>query len=107
MVLNKYLKIEYQRVGNAKATFYKAALSLGAKVSAPLNVKKNTGRASGSGKVTKGSRGAVGTIKGRSGGLYHTIKFMPMLRRNRLIKAVKRGEFLMKDAAKKADFKVV
>ena len=107
VLLNRYLKKEYQRVGNAKATFYKAALSLGAKVTAPANVKKNTGRASGSGKVTKGLRGAVGTIKGRSGGLYHTIKFMPMLRRNRLIKAVKRGEFLMKKAVKDSEFKVV
>ena len=107
VVLNKYLKKEYQRVGNAKATFYKVAVSLGAKVTAPPNVKKNAPRASGSGKITKGARGTVGIIKGKSGGLYHVIRHLPMLRKNRLIKALKRGEFVMKKAAKDADFKVV
>ena len=106
-VFKAYVKTQQANVGTAKAAFYKAAMALGAKVTAPAGVKNNTGNSVGTGTVKKGSGGSKGTIKGRAGGLFHTNKFLPMLRKNRLIKAVKRGEFLMRKAAKDSKFKVV
>ena len=107
VVLNRYIKKQQLKVGTAKAAFYKAAMALGAKVTAPAGVINNISNPVGTGTVKKGSSGSKGTIKGRAGGLFHTNKFLPMLRKNRLIKAVKRGEFLMRKAAKDSNFKVV
>ena len=106
-VFKAYVKTQQANVGTAKAAFYKAAMALGAKVTAPAGVRNNKANAVGTGTVKKESKGSKGIVTGRAGGLFHTNKFLPMLRRNRLIKAVKRGEFLMKKAAKDSNFKVV
>ena len=106
-VFKKYVKDQQANVGTAKAAFYKAAMALGAKVTAPALVKKNIMNSVGTGTVKKESKGSKGTITGRAGGLFHTNRHLPMLRKNRLIKAVKRGEFLMRKAAKDSSFKVV
>ena len=76
-------------------------------MTAPAGVKNNKVNSVGTGIVKKGSSGSKGIITGSAGGLFHTNKFLPMLRKNRLIKAVKRGEFLMRKAAKDSKFKVV
>ena len=106
-VFKAYVKTQQDNVGTAKAAFYKAAIALGAKVTAPAGVKNNKVNSVGTGTVKKESKGSKGIIMGRAGGLFHTNKFLPMLRKNRLIKAVKRGEFLMRKAAKDSNFKVV
>lgn len=106
-IFNRYAKSQHQYVGRAKATFYKVAVKLGARVTAPVNVKRNALVVSSSGVVNTKGGFAKGVITGRAGGLYHTIRHLPMLKKNRLIKAVKRGEFLMRKAAKDSDFKVV
>jgi hypothetical protein len=106
-VFNRYAKSQHLYVGRAKATFYKAALKLGARVTAPANVKNNALLVSSSGRVNTTGDFSEGVIKGKAGGLYHTIRHLPMLKSNRLIKAVKRGEYLLKQAAKDANFNVV
>ena len=106
-VFKAYVKAQQDNVGTAKAAFYKAAQALGAKVTAPAGVKNNKANAAGTGTVKKESKGSKGIITGRAGGLFHTNKHLPMLRKNRLVKAVKRGEFLMRKAAKDSNFKVV
>jgi len=106
-IFNRYVKNQHLYVGRAKATFYKVALRLGAKVTAPANVKKNALLVSSSGVVNSKGGFDEGIIKGRAGGLYHVTKYLPMLRKNRLIKAVKRGEYLAKQAAKESGFNVV
>jgi len=107
VVLNRYIKKEQLKVGRAKAAFYQLATRLGAKATAPANVKNNVPRVQGVGivRTTKGK--TEGTIWSREGGLFHTVKHLPMLRKNRLIKAVKRGEYVMRKAAKDSNFKVV
>jgi len=106
-VFKAYVKEQQANVGTAKAAFYKAALQLGATVTAPAIVKNNLMNSVGTGKLTKQSGGSKGIILGRAGGLYHTTKHLPMLRKNRLIKAVKRGEYLMRQAARDSNFNVV
>ena len=106
-VFKAYVKTQQANVGTAKTAFYKAAQALGAKVTAPAGVRNNILNSVGTGTVKKGSSGSKGIITGRAGGLFHTNKFLPMLRKNRLIKAVKRGEYVMKQAAKDSKFKVV
>ena len=106
-IFKRYVKTQQANVGTAKAAFYKAAMALGAKVTAPAGVINNKVNSVGTGTVKKGSSGSKGIITGRAGGLFHTNKFLPMFRKNRLIKAVKRGEFLMRKAAKDSNFKVV
>lgn len=107
LVLAEYVKQEQQKVGIAKAAFAKASLALGAKGTIPAWVKRHTTTASGSGQMIKESKGTKGTIIGRAGGLFHTNRHLPRLRKNRLIKAVKRGEYLMRQAAKDSGFNVV
>ena len=104
---NAYVKDQQSNVGTAKAAFAQASVMLGAKGAIPAWVKKNMLNSVGTGQITKGSKGSEGIIIGRAGGLFHTNKNIPMLMKNRLIKAVKRGEYLMKQAAKDAGFKVV
>ena len=106
-VFKAYVKTQQANVGTAKAAFYKAALALGATVTAPAAVKNNLMNSIGTGKLTKQSGGTTGIILGRAGGLFHTNKHLPMLRKNRLIKALKRGEYLMRQAAKDSSFNVV
>lgn len=107
VVFAAYVKEEQKKVGIAKAAFAKASVALGAKGAVPAWVKKNMGTVSGSGVLIKESKGTKGLIAGKAGGLFHTNKQIPSLMKNRLIKAVKRGEFLMKKAAKDSNFKVV
>jgi len=107
ILFNKYRIQEQKKVGTAKSAFYKAAIQLGAKVTAPAAVKNNIFNSGGGGAMKRGAGGSSGIITGKAGGLFHTNKFLPMLRKNRLIKAVKRGEFLMRKAAKDSKFKVV
>ena len=107
VVFNRYAKQQQRYVGRAKAVFYGAALTLGAKVSAPPNVKMNMLSVYSYGRVKGVSGKTVGEIGGRAGGLFHTIRHIPMLKKNRLIKAVKRGEYVMRKAAKDSNFKVV
>ena len=106
-VFKAYVKTQQANVGTAKAAFYNAALRLGAKVTAPAGVVNNMGNSVGTGTIKKESQGTKGTIRGRAGGLYHTNRHLPMLKKNRLIKAVKRGEYLMRQAAKDSGFNVV
>ena len=106
-VFKAYVKTQQANVGTAKSAFYKAALQLGATVTAPAAVKNNMFNSDGGGTMKKRVGGSLGKIHGRAGGLYHTTKHMSKLRKNRLIKAVKRGEYLLKQAAKDANFNVV
>lgn len=106
-VFEAYAKSEQEKVGIAKAAFVKASLQLGAKGQIPAWVNKNLAIASGSGSVAPSKKGTKGEITSRAGGLFHTERFIPEIMRNRLVKAVKRGEFLMKKAAKDSSFKVV
>ena len=106
-VFTAYVKEEQKKAGIAKASFAKASIALGAKGAVPAWVKKHMGTVSGSGQLLRESKGSKGVITGRAGGLFHTKKNVPTLMKNRLIKAVKRGEFLMKKAAKDSNFKVV
>ena len=107
VVFNKYLKTQYPKVGRAKAAFLKSAIALGGNSKAPKNVLLNLGRASGTGKMKKSLRGSVGIITARAGGLAHTIRLVPMLQKDRLLKARRRLQILVKAAAKKARLKVV
>tara|TARA_R110000803_G_scaffold17113_4_gene46555 strand:+ start:25 stop:789 length:765 start_codon:yes stop_codon:yes gene_type:complete len=106
-VFTAYVKEEQKKVGIAKAAFAKASVALGAKGAVPAWVRKHMGTVSGSGVLIKESKGTKGIIAGQAGGLFHTNKHVPSLMKNRLVKAVKRGEFLMKKAAKDSNFKVV
>jgi len=103
----QYVKEQQNNVGTAKAAFAQASVALGAKGSVPLWVKKNMPNSQGTGRLSKGSKGTTGDISGRAGGLFHTNRHVPKLMKNRLVKAVKRGEFLMRKAAKDSNFKVV
>ena len=106
-VFAQYVKEEQKKVGIAKAAFAKAAVELGAKGAVPAWVTKNMTRTSGSGRLIKESQGTKGVVSGRAGGLFHTSRHVPKLAKNRLVNAVKRGEFLMRKAAKDSNFKVV
>jgi len=106
-IFAQYVKEEQKKVGIAKAAFAKASLALGAKGTIPAWVKNDMARTSGSGNLIKESKGTKGTITGRAGGLFHTTRHVPKLAKNRLYKAVKRGEILMREAAKDSNFKVV
>lgn len=107
MIFNRYLKTQYPKVGRAKAALLKSGIALGSNKKAPKNVLLNLGRASGTGKMIKGVRGPAGIITASGGGLYHTIRLIPMLQKDRTIKARRRLQILVKAAAKKARFKVV
>lgn len=106
-VLDTYALQEQEKVGIAKAAFAKASLQLGGKGKIPAWVSKNISKASGSGVMMKDGKGTKGEISSRAGGLFHTRNFLPTLMKNRLKKAVLRGEFLLKKAAKDSRFKVV
>ena len=102
-----YVIRQQKKAGMAKAEFAKASLALGAKGAIVKGIKRHIGTASGTGRIIKESKGSKGIITGRSAGLAHTIRHIPMIQKNRLVKAVKRGEFLMRKVAKDANFKVV
>jgi hypothetical protein len=105
-LFNRYVKAEQKKVGIAKATFAKAALQLGAKGKTLGFISQHFGRASGAGRMARTGKGPYGLIRGSSPGLWHVFKRIPTIERDRLIKAVKRLEFIGKQAAKKSGFKV-
>ena len=55
--------------------------------------------------MTKTAKGPYGLISGAAKGLWHVKRHLPALERNRLIKAVKRLEYINRQAIKKAGFK--
>lgn len=103
----EYVKSQQASVGMAKAAFLKASIPLRAKSTATPKIKRHLSRVKGSGRVVKDSNGSTGMISGRARGLSHVYRHIPELKRNRLKKAVLRGEYLMKKAAKDSKFKVV
>ena len=103
----EYLKSQQASVGMAKASFLKASLAFGGKPSATPKIKRHLARASGSGSMTKTKEGYKGSMVARAEGLYHLVRLLPHVRRDRTKKAEKRLEILAKNAAKAAGFKVV
>ena len=106
-VFNKYMKMQKANVGIAKSAFVKASMQLGAEGKVNPGIMKHVGKTSGQGRMAKTGKGAYGLISGRAKGLSHVFRLLPMLERNRLIKAVKRLQFMGREASKKAGFKVV
>ena len=101
----KYVKSQQANVGIAKAAFYKASVQLGAKGAAVKGIKRHLVSTSGNGRMAKTSKGPYGLISGRAKGLWHVHRHLPQLERNRLIKAVKRLEYVNRQAVKNAGFK--
>lgn len=106
-LFEEYLKSQQASVGMAKASFLKASLAFGGKPAATPKIKRHLARASGSGHMKKTSKGHEGIMTASAEGLYHLVRLLPHLRRNRVKKAEKRLEILTKAAAKQAGFKVV
>lgn len=101
-LFNKYVKKhKWPDVGMAKAGFYKASLYFGAKTTAPPNVKKNSGRATGMGLMIKTKGGWVGQVSSTSKGGANTFRHLPMIKKFRGEKAIKRLEHLAKNRVKK------
>ena len=105
-IFREYLRYQKSNVGIAKSAFLKASLQLGAKGAINPAIKKHVGKTQGQGRMARTDKGAYGLISGRAKGLSHVFRILPMLERNRLIKAVKRLEFIGRAASKKAGFKV-
>lgn len=101
----KYVKSQQKNVGIAKAAFYKASLQLGAKGAAVKGIKRHIATTSGKGSMTKTAKGPYGLISGAAKGLWHVKRHLPALERNRLIKAVKRLEYINRQAIKESGFK--
>lgn len=101
----EYLKSQQASVGMAKASFLKASLAFGGKSSATPKIKRHLARTTGNGQLVKTSRGYDGLMRAKAEGLYHLIRLLPHLRRNRTKKAEKRLEILAKKAVKSAGFK--
>jgi len=105
-LFNKYAKTQQKKAGIAKAAFWKASLGFGGKSPATPKIKRHLATTSGSGIMVKTRKGHDGKITARADGLFHTMRFLPHLRRNRLEKAVKRLEYIGKKVAKESGFKV-
>ena len=106
-VFEAYVKMEQQKVGIAKASFSNAAVSLGAKGSVPKWIRANHGRAIGMGIIAPDGKGTKGVITAAAGGLFHTGRAVPKIMRDRLIKAVKRAEYVARKSVKDSNFKLV
>lgn len=107
-LLDDYKKQLIAYVGISKAGPAKAALQLGAKGSIPLPVKKHLGRVKASGRMAQTSKGPYAMIRAsasRSPGLAHVQHLIPMIMRDRLIKAVKRLRYLKRQTVKRSGFK--
>lgn len=107
-LLDDYKKQLIAYVGISKAGPAKAALQLGAKGSIPKPVKIQLGRVKASGRMAQTSKGPYAIIRAsasRSPGLAHVQHLMPMIMRDRLIKAVKRLRYLKRQTVKRAGFK--
>ena len=100
-IFNRYVKRRQKDVGIAKAGFYKASLKFGAKGTAPPNVKKNLGKSAGLGILKQTKDGWVGHISGTSKGGANTLRHLPMIERDRGIKALARLKKLAKNRVKK------
>jgi hypothetical protein len=105
-VFNAVKKKLLPKVGMSKAAFSKASVMLGAKGAVPAWVKRHMGQVSGHGRMTKTARGAVGIIWGKAPGIFYLNNQIKRLQTDRLIKAVKRLEYISRQSAKKAGFKV-
>lgn len=105
-LFNKHVKKEQAKVGIAKAALVKASLQLGAKGTIPKAIMQNLNVPSGTGRMIKTGKGHDGLITSAADGLFHTKRFLPQLMTNRLKKAVKRLEYIGRQSAKKAGFKV-
>jgi len=105
-VWHDYVKERQSNVGIAKAAFVKASQALGAKGGVTPKIKRHLMRTSGKGNMQKTKGGPLGVVEGRADGLWHTTKHLPALQRNRLIKAMKRLQYMSKQAAKASGFKV-
>jgi len=105
-IFNRYMREKKTNVGIAKSAFVKASLQLGAKGKVNPGIMKHVGKTQGQGRMARTAKGAYGLISGKAKGLSHVFRLLPMLERNRLIKAVKRLEFIGRQASKKAGFKV-
>ena len=106
-VLEEYAKTQIKSAGLAKAAFWKASLGLRAKSPAPAGIKRHKAKAKGTGRMIRTNRGPAALISGSEDGLAHVFRHIPALQTNRLKKAKKRLEYISREAAKKADFKVV
>ena len=104
-IFNAYVKTQQNKAGIAKASFYKASLALGAKGPAVKGIKRHVIIADGTGKVMSSRKGPYGLISAKADGLFHTMRFLPQLKTNRLKKAVKRLEYIGRQSAKKSGFK--
>ena len=107
-LLDNYKKQLIKNVGISKAGPAKAALQLGAKGSIPKPVKIHLGRVKASGRMAQTSKGPYAMIRAsasRSPGLAHVQHLMPMIMRDRLIKAVKRLRYIKRQSVKRAGFK--
>ena len=100
-IFNRYVKRRQKDVGIAKAGFYKASLKFGAKGGAPPNVKKNLGKSAGLGILKQTKDGWVGHISGTSKGGANTLRHLPMINRDRGIKALARLKTIAKNRVKK------
>lgn len=104
-LIEEYTKDMQKHVGVAKASLLKAAIDFGDKGAAPPKIKRHLGKATGSGKLNKKSKGYEGLVHAIAEGTYTTKRFIPHLMRNRLEKAHARLKILAREAAKKAEFK--
>lgn len=102
-LLNKYIKLQKQNVGIAKASFYKASLHLGGKHNAVRAIKMGLAKGTGKGKVNKDSKGYEGSVYGLAKGAYRTKNHLPNLRKDRQIKAIARLKILASKQAKEAE----
>lgn len=105
-LFEKYAATQKKKAGIAKAAFVKAASGFKGKNPATPKIKRHLTKATGSGRLAKTQKGWDGLISAMADGLYHTKRFLPHLMRNRLKKAVKRLEYIGRQSAKKAGFKV-
>jgi hypothetical protein len=105
-LLNQYKKSELKRVGISKAALALAAVKLGSKAKVPAWIKRHFGRVSGNGKTAMTSKGPYGLVVSKVPAKYHVERLLPMIYKDRLIKAVARLRRIGKDSAKKSGFKV-
>ena len=107
-LLDDYKEQLIKNVGISKAGPAKAALQLGAKGTIPKPVKIHLKRVKASGRMAQTNKGPYAMIRAsesRSPGLSHVRHLMPMIMRDRLIKAVARLRYMKRQTIKLAGFK--
>lgn len=105
-LVKQYKKEELKKVGMSKAAFALAAVKLGANGAVPAWIKRHFGSVSGQGRIAEASWGPYGLIYGRLPAKRHVDRLLPMIEKDRLIKAVARLRYMGRQAAKKSGFKV-